>query len=332
MLRNREIRLLFGSWLAVTAVSCAGGCWRWGLPGLWCGAGCLVLGGLYALFTRYRYRQIAALCDYLAAVYAGGEPLDIRDNREGELSLLKNDIYKIVSILKRQTRQLGADKAYLAEALQNISHQLKTPLTSLFVMTDLLAEPDLPQERRETFLHSTTEQLGRIQWLVSALLRLARIDAAAVDFKKEDMALCALLQRSLTPLRIPAELAGVQLQLDCPPQLHWRGDLSWTAEVVGNIVKNCIEHTPAGGTVALSCRENPLHIALYIRDTGPGIDQADLGRLFERFYKGQGAGPESVGIGLAMAKAILQSQNADVTAGNWESGAVFTVKLYKQVV
>ena len=182
MLRGREGKLATVHFAALSAAGTAL-CFAVAPAAGWiCLSLCALLGAIFAAFTRRRYREIRRLSQYLASVYSGGKPLDIRDNREGELSILKNDLYKITCVLTRQAEQLHRDKDYLAEAMQNISHQLKTPLTSLFVMTELLRSPDLPADRREEFWQSTGQSLERIQWLVGTLLKFSRLDAEAVAF------------------------------------------------------------------------------------------------------------------------------------------------------
>lgn len=333
MLRGREGKLAAVHFAALSAAGTAL-CFAVAPAAGWiCLSLCALLGAIFAAFTRRRYREIRRLSQYLASVYSGGKPLDIRDNREGELSILKNDLYKITCVLTRQAEQLHRDKDYLAEAMQNISHQLKTPLTSLFVMTELLRSPDLPADRREEFWQSTGQSLERIQWLVGTLLKFSRLDAEAVAFAREELSLADLLARAAAPLRPLLEGRRLSLSIDCPPALTWRGDGEWTAEALGNLLKNCAEHTPPGGDIRVRCSENPLHTEIAICDSGEGIDPGDLPHLFERFYKGKNAASDGVGIGLAMAKTILQSQNADVSARNRpEGGAEFSVKLYKQIV
>lgn len=145
----------------------------------------LLLFSCFFLFTRKRYQDIKKLSDYLASVYSSQPTMDIRDNVEGELSILKNDIYKVTLTLSEQSMLLKKDKLYLAETLSNISHQLRTPLTSMFVMADLLNSPSLPQDKREEFLVNIMNQLNRIEWLVTSLLKLSKIDVHSVAFKKE---------------------------------------------------------------------------------------------------------------------------------------------------
>ena len=333
--RNREIFLLAVAWLLV---STAGAALALVLAQSLTAAGLVLavavsLGAVYGVFTWWRYREIRRLSAYLSRVYSGGKPLDIRNNREGELSVLKNDLYKLTCVLTNQAEELYADRDYLAQALSNISHQLKTPLTSLFVMTDLLQNEALPPEKRREFVAGCNLQLERIQWLVTSLLTLSRIDARVIVFKQEPVPLDKLLHQAAQPLAAVLDAGERTLDINCPPELTWMGDYNWTLEALSNVIKNAAEHTPPGGRILVQAAENPLHIEITVTDSGPGIAQADLPHLFQRFYKGQNAHPGSVGIGLALAKTILQSQNGDILAENApEGGARFIIKLYKQVV
>lgn len=331
-MRNRELGLY---WVVATSVSAVGiaatAIAAGAAAGFICAILCLALSGWGFAFTLWRYREIRKLSTALSRAAAQGQVLDLRSNREGELSILQNDIYKITSALAGQADHLRQDKRFLADSLSDISHQLKTPLTSLLVHSDLLQNEDLPAEKRRAFLQSISLQLERIRWLVSSLLKLSRIDAAVVDFKNEPVALHRLLSQTAEPLLPLAEQRRVALSIDCSRELQWQGDAEWTREALGNLLKNCIEHTPVDGNVAIRCIDNPLHTSIVIQDNGTGFSDKDLPRLFERFYRGQaGADTEGVGIGLAMAKSILQAQRADVLAENAEEGgARFIVKLYK---
>ena len=327
MLRNREIALLTLYSLAATALAAAAGFLAPGAAG-WAALGLgAALGAWYAVFTAWRYRQLRRLAAYLAAVYAGDRVLDIRSNTEGELSLLKNDLYKITVALQCQADQLGRDKTLLAQALGDISHQLKTPLTSALVLADLLGADPLPPDRRREFAQSLTAQLTRMQWLVGTLLKLSRLDAGAVTLAPAPVPLAELLDRALEPLRIPMELQGVACRLDLPENAAVLCDRSWTVEAVQNVVKNCVEQMPRGGTLTLAARTDALGATLTVEDTGGGIDPADLPRLFERFYTARsrrGDAADHAGIGLALARSILTRQGGTLTAANIPGGARFT--------
>lgn len=324
MLRNREIALLALYSLAATALAagvgfCVPGAAGWAALGL--GA---ALGAGYAVFTAWRYRQLRRLAAYLAAVYAGDRVLDIRSNEEGELSLLKNDLYKITVTLQRQADQLARDKRLLADSLGDISHQLKTPLTSALVLADLLESDTLPPDRRRDFLQDLTAQLTRMQWLVGALLKLSRLDAGAVTLTPAPVPLEELLTAALAPLRLPMERQGVACRFDLPEGATVLCDRAWTVEAVQNVLKNCVEQMPHGGTLTMRADCDALGATLWVEDTGGGIDPADLPRLFERFYTGRRTGGDHAGIGLALARGILTRQGGALSAGNIPGGARFT--------
>ena len=332
MLRNREIALFAAFCLGVGILGVTVGFVLSPAAGvltllLWA-----VLCAGYGVFTRWRYRQIAALSAYLSGVYGGGRALDIRDNTEGELSVLKNDLYKITVTLQEQADQLAKEKGFLADALGDISHQLKTPLTSALVMTDLLADPTLPDDRRRDFLDRLTRQLERIRWLVGALLKISRLDAGAVTLQKAPVKLSDLIRKALEPLGIAMELQGVRCDVTCPADARWVGDEAWTVQALQNILKNCVEQMPKGGVLRVRAESDPLACRITVEDTGGGIAPDDLPHLFERFYRGKSAGPESVGIGLALAQAIVTEQGGRITAENHGPGARFTLTLPNAVV
>ncbi|MFF2528379.1 sensor histidine kinase [Brevibacillus sp. NPDC058079] len=287
----------------------------------------------FFLFTRKRYQDISKLAYYLASVYSGQPTMDIRDNVEGELSILKNDIYKVTLTLSEQSALLKKDKQYLADTLSNISHQLKTPLASMFVMADLLNNPSLPPDKRDEFLGKIINQLKRIEWLVTSLLKLSKIEVQSVIFKKEFVSVKKIINKALEPLLVPMELKNQELSFSCKEDLFVYGDENWTVEAILNVVKNGIEHTPVGGRIIISCEETALYTQIVIADSGKGISPEDAPHIFERFYKGKNAGADSIGIGLAMSKTILQSQNADVFMESQIGvGTTFKIKFYKQMI
>ena len=269
------------------------------------------------------------LSDYLARISNGEHTLDVRDNAEGELSILKNEIYKVTVMLKCQNELLKRDKVMLQNALSDISHQLKTPLTSMFVMTDLLLNAELPEDKRFEFTDRIRVQLERLQWLVTSLLKLSRLDAKTVEFKMEQQKAQQLFQKAYEPLLIALELKNQTLNVECAETVL-RCDANWTAEALLNILKNCVEHTPEFGTITIACTENPLFVQIMIRDNGPGIDKTDLPHIFERFYRGKNAALDSIGIGLAMASSIVQEQGGFIDALNaQEGGSCFMIRFPK---
>lgn len=283
-------------------------------------------------FSHNRYKDIEQLSDYLRKIYNGDYSLDIRDNMEGELSILKNEIYKVTLVLSKQAEQLKKEKEQLADALSDISHQLKTPLTSMMVMTDLLNDAKLRPEKREEFTKNLEIQLERMEWLLTSLLKLSKIDAGTAKFKREPVFVSKLIEQALRPLMIPLELKNQTLKMDAKPDISFVGDMLWSVEAVINIIKNCIEHTPDGGKISVRYDENPICTEICISDNGVGIAKEDLPFVFKRFYRGKNAGEDSVGIGLAMAKSIIKNQNGDIYVTNGKKqGVEFVIKFYKHV-
>ncbi len=331
--RNREIRWLCSVLLACLLICTGAGFLAApaaGLAAFVCG---LLTGGVAVLFTYRRYRQIGELSGYLKRISTGEYSLDVRDNEEGELSILKSELYKMTVMLSENAGLLQREKTELADSLADISHQLKTPLTSMMVMADLLQDAQLPAAKREEFTERIRAQLERIQWLVSSLLKMSKLDAGVVTFRLEAVPVRSLLEKAAAPLLIPIELKTQSLLYDGDSAARCRCDPHWTAEALLNILKNCMEHTPVGGHLRLSWLENPLYSEIRIEDDGEGIAREDLPHIFTRFYKGKNASEDSAGIGLAMARTILERENGLITVDSVPGrGTRFVIRLYKTVV
>ena len=281
-----------------------------------------------SLYAGNRYRQIAKLSDYLKKVNSGKFDLDLQDYDEGELSILKSEIYKTTLMLRLQAEALRKEKAALSDAMSDISHQLKTPLTSMLVMTELLRDPDLPEAMRHEFTQRIKNQLERLQWLLTSLLKLAKLDAGTVSFSPARIHLYTLLKRALDPLLVPIEVKNQRLTV-YQKNADINCDLNWTSEALLNILKNCVEHTPEGGQLEIRCNSTPLFTEILIRDNGSGISPDDLPHIFERFYRGKNAGNDSVGIGLAMAKSIVTAQGGHVDVSSKPGqGSLFSIKFF----
>jgi len=293
----------------------------------------VLLIGCSLLFTKWRYQEIARLSGYLRRISSGDYSLDVRDNYEGELSILKNDIYKVTLMLSEHKALLQQDKNRLTDALSDISHQLKTPLTSMMMLADLLTDAKLPDDKRAEFTRSLRIQLERMEWLVSSLLKLSKIDAGTVSFKKEPIVVRNLIDRALEPLFIIIDIKEQMVDINGDDGVTLIGDFNWTAEALINILKNCVEHTPQAGWISLSFSENALFTEITITDSGPGIAKEDIPNIFKRFFKGKNATEGSIGIGLAMAHSIITSQNGDIEVQSEpDKGTRFRIRFYKRIV
>lgn len=333
MLRNREIQILGAAMGSISLAATIIAAFIAPLAAVLVFAASALLMGSSLLFTRWRYRELEKLSAYLRQISSGNYSLDVRDNQEGELSILKNDIYKVTLRLSEQGSLLQQDKIQLTDAISDISHQLKTPLTSMTVMADLLSGPDLPPDKRKEFTRNIRIQLERIDWLVSSLLKLSKIEAKTVPFKEDRVPVKMLIQKALEPVLIPMDIKEITVSIKGEDSVTFVGDLNWTAEAIINILKNGVEHTHEGGAIAISFSENALFTEITIEDNGKGIPKEDLPYIFKRFYKGKNASEGSIGIGLAMAHSIIASQNGviDVTSDS-ENGTQFRIKFYKQVI
>ncbi|MEI5907520.1 HAMP domain-containing sensor histidine kinase [Bacillus spongiae] len=332
MIRNREIQLLLMvmcsvSIIAIIIAAILSPIFAWLMFIV-----SIILIGCCFVFTWWRYRELATLSGYLRQISSGDYTLDVRDNREGELSILKDNIYKMTRKLSEQSAVLQQEKLQLTNAISDISHQLKTPLTSMTVMTDLISDVNLPEERRIEFTRNIEVQLERIEWLVSSLLKLSKIDAGTVIFKKNEVIVDELIRHALQPVLITMEIKEQTVSIEGNERVSFYGDFNWTAEALINILKNCVEHTMEGGKIEISFSENVLFTEITISDNGKGISKEDLPYIFKRFYRGKNANDDSVGIGLAMAQSIVTSQNGtiEVESGE-EQGTQFRLKFYKSI-
>lgn len=329
--RNPAYRREWIAYAAAAAVLAALGGW---LAGPLCAclllAGGAVFIGLHAFFTRRRYRAIARLGDELDRVLHGEMTEPIGDSDEGELAILRSEIGKMTRRLQEGSEALLADKKLLSRSMEDIFHQLRTPLTAVNLEMTLLSREDLPYERRLRLTREVQKQLEQMNWLVDTLLKMSQLDAGTVALRQDDVAVAALVEKASASLLIPMELRGQELRISVKEE-HFTGDLLWTAEALSNLLKNCMEHTPAGGSVTVAAEETALFTQITVQDTGPGFDPAELPRLFERFYKGKSSG--GVGIGLAMSRMVAAAQNGTLTAANAPGGgARFTLRFYKSVI
>ena len=281
--------------------------------------------------TYSRYKTITRLSENINKILHGDNTIEIENYSEGELGILHSEIYKMTIRLREQQQKLINDKVFLADSIADISHQIRTPLTSINLMVELLSDPDITVEKRMKLIRDLKGMLNRIDWLIVALLKMSKLDAGTVNFNQETLTMKELMSKACSPLLVPIELRGQEENIKA--EGTFTGDISWTCEAVGNIVKNCMEHTPEGGKLEITATENPIYSEIIITDSGCGISKDDLPHIFERFYKGDKSNDKSFGIGLALARMIITNQNGTVKAENRkEKGAKFTIRFYKVTV
>ncbi len=329
---NRDFRVsVCFSILAVVAAAAA--C---AFLNVWCACICLAGGTVSILisirYTQKRYRDIEKLNDYLSHICAGFYDLDVQDNAEGELSILKNNLYKMMLLLRSQNDALQKDKTYLASSLADISHQLKTPLTSITVLCDVLKN-ETDEENRKKFTEIIESQAEKMNWLIITLLKISKLDAGTAEFHTAPVQIQTVLRRALEPFLVTADLRNITVDTENVSDFTFTGDENWSVEAVGNILKNCLEHMADGGRLTLSTAHTTVYDLLRIEDDGCGIQAEDLPHIFERFYHGKNASADSVGIGLALSKTVLNREHAQIEVQSREGvGTVFSLKFYKTVV
>lgn len=283
-------------------------------------------------YVAYKKREnkLADLIIYLMRVQDNLELPAMEGISEGQLGILESEIYKLVTQLKEMYSGEKKQKSYMVDMLSDISHQIKTPLTAITLMTDLLKAPDLSEEKRLDYVAKIDQQTKRITWLIRNLLTLSQLEADMLELKKEKNNLKGMLDGIMETFEIIAEVKDVELSLECPDEVYITCDKQWTTEAISNIVKNCIEHTPSEGSVRIKVEQNNLATEITIEDTGEGIDKEHLPYIFKRFYKAPGSSNSSVGIGLSMSKQIIMRQNGNITVeSEVGKGSSFLIKLYR---
>lgn len=324
--RNGSFAWQLGA-LAVAAVALSALCgWAWGSAAA---MGCALCGvvscALFCLFSKRRYDEVSRLADQVSAVVEQGRRLDLADYREGDVAVLGNQVAKMVAQLARTTEQLDREKRMMGDWMADISHQIRTPLTALSLTASAIERADGPEERK-ALVRQLETRVDQLSWLVTALLRLAKLDAAALPLERRPVALDSLFDEALSPLVIAFDLRGVEARVDCQPGAGFLGDARWTAEALSNVLKNCLEHVGEGGVIRLVGREDAVACRIRVVDDGPGIAAKDLPHVFERFYRGahpSDAAPErpdafndGFGIGLSLAQALVSAQGGTLRASN----------------
>ena len=295
---------------------------------------CLLFIILYLIENQLRYSRIAAISGQIDQILHGEKINIMQDCKEGDISILAVQVNKIVRKLQEQADKLSADKILMTDYMADISHQIKTPLTSIRLILTLLQGEDLSQSKRLELVQELSGLANRVEWLVYALLLMSKLDAGTITLKQENILIEDLIKHAYATLAIPLELRNIRFCCEIDSSISMIGDMAWMTEAIENVLKNCMEHTPENGEIRVSASETPLFTRIHIEDTGKGIDAEDLPHIFERFYRGKHSDSQSVGIGLALSKRIIVSQNGAIQAGNRHdgTGAFFDIRIYKSII
>lgn len=301
----------------------------------------------FVSISLLRHRDVKRLAFEIDEVLHKGRRVDFTTSREGDIAVLSNELAKMVGRLSKTSEELALERNALADSLADISHQIRTPLTAITLMLPAIERAEDPAERKAA-LRKLEVMIGRVSWLVTTLLKIAKIDAGAMHIERKESSCDAVVRRAVMPLETALDLRGIQLELDIGTDASLSCDVLWTAEAIENIVKNCMDHTPCGGRIKISAKEDALATTIAVSDTGSGIDPADLPYIFDRFYRGRqeadgvsgasdaadtSAAPSGFGIGLSLAQALISAQDATIRASNGEEGgARFAISFPKVVV
>lgn len=286
---------------------------------------------IFYLYDKNKSKKIKEITKMISKINNRQFDIDINDFNEGELSILKNEISKTTIMLRQVADNSVKDKLNLKDSLGDISHQLKTPLTSITIMIDnILDSPDMDEKTRKKFLINIKREILNINFLVMSLLKLSKFDANVVKFNKESVYLKDIIIESIKNVSMIKELKNITIKVSGDDNIKLLCDFKWQVESITNILKNSIEHTSEYGTVEVNYSENKLYTRILIKDNGKGINSDDLPHIFDRFYKGENGSDDSFGIGLSLSKTIIEKEGGSITVKSTPNiGTIFTIKYLK---
>lgn len=298
---------------------------------------CLIVGLAFIvliIFIKYnnsKDKKLQEITKYIEEINNKNYKLDIEDNTEDELSILKNEIYKTTVMLKEVAENSVKDKVNLKDSLSDISHQLKTPLTSMSIMVDnIMDNPEMDSKTRNEFIKDIRREIININFLVNSLLKLSKLDANSVYFINKEVYVEEIILESIKNVSVLCDLKNIDILVDGNKQIKINCDLKWQVEAITNILKNCVEHSKDNSKIEIFYEENNVYTKIEIKDYGVGIDKEDLTHIFERFYKGKNSSNESVGIGLALSKSIIENNNGYIgVESEIRKGSLFIIKYFK---
>lgn len=274
----------------------------------------IIMAALIFIFNYFQYsffyESIRRLTLGAKKVVDGEYDITISENKEGDFSKLAVSFNSMKEIIRKNISELKNEKQFLVDLLSDISHQLKTPISSMIVYNDIMLNKDLSKEQRENFLLNNQNQLNRMIWLTKSILKLAKLDAKAIEIAKEKQSLNETIKDSIEVLESKAYAGKITINFNEKEEIIFDHDRLWLEEAFINIIKNSVEHTLPGGEINIDLIENPIYRKITIEDTGEGISEEDLPNIFKRFYKAKNSRKsDSIGIGLALAKSIVELHN-----------------------
>lgn len=286
---------------------------------------------IFVIYLKHRQVNIDKLNRYIQKVSKGDYLVNISENSEDELSSLKNSLYKITVMLKEESENKKKQNEAIVSSVSDISHQLKTPLTSMQILIDnILDNPQMDESTKRKFITEISKQIKEMNFLILALLKLSKLDAGVVEFDKEKVSLNNIINDTIDTLDVLIELKQIKIIKNFKSNSTIIGDYNWNKEAILNIVKNAVEHTSDNKTVTITLDENSVYTSITIKDEGEGIKEKELKNIFNRFYKTENSNENSIGIGLSLAKSIIEKQNGHITVDSIEGqGTTFKIKYLK---
>lgn len=291
----------------------------------------LILSIIVFKYNHSESKKINEITKYIEEINRGNYKLNIEENTEDELSILKNELYKITIMLKEVAENSQKDKTTLKDSLSDISHQIKTPITSILIMLDnILSDENMPEDIKKDFIKDIKREIVNIKFLVESILKLSKIDSNSIKFIKKEVFIKDIINEAVKNVSMLSELKNIEIIVSGDDSIKTICDLKWQVEAITNILKNCIEHSYENKKIYINYNQNNMYTELKIEDNGTGIDAKDLPHIFERFYKGKNSSSDSVGIGLALSKSIIESNNGYIQVDSeLNKGTTFIIKYLK---
>ena len=282
---------------------------------------------LFLRFNAKKDREINKITKCLEEINKRNYKIDIEEMSEDELSILKNELYKVTIKLKEDAENSKQAKKDLKDTLADISHQLKTPITSILIILDnIIDNPDMDKNTKEDFIRDIKRELLNINFLALNLLKLSKLDSNTVHFLKKEVSLDEIVTSSIKNIAPLCDLKNITITKNLEPGIKINCDLNWQVEAITNILKNCVEHSKENSKIDITTSANKVYLSIKIRDYGTGISKKDLPHIFERFYKGASSSSNSIGIGLSLAQKIIESNDGLINVETGPDGTTFTIK------
>ena len=291
----------------------------------------LILSIIVFKYNHSESKKINEITKYIEEINRGNYKLNIEENTEDELSILKNELYKITIKLKEVAENSQKDKTTLKDSLSDISHQIKTPNTTILIMLDnILSDENMPEDIKKDFIKDIKREIVNIKFLVESILKLSKIDSNSIKFIKKEVFIKDIINEAVKNVSMLSELKNIKIIVSGDDSIKTICDLKWQVEAITNILKNCIEHSYENKKIYINYNQNNMYTELKIEDNGTGIDAKDLQHIFERFYKGKNSSSDSIGIGLALSKSIIESNNGYIQVDSkLNKGTTFIIKYLK---